>query len=76
MQLRVLAFSVAREALGFSEKNVECAPEETPRQIFGRLNSTADLAHMRVAVDLEYRRWDEPIGNSEELAIFPPVSGG
>ena len=30
----------------------------------------------RVAIDLEYRAWDEPIGNAQEMAIIPPVSGG
>lgn len=30
----------------------------------------------RIAIDLEYRAWDEPVGHAREMAIIPPVSGG
>lgn len=34
------------------------------------------LAHLNVAVNLEYRTGDQPIPPGAEVAIFPPVSGG
>jgi molybdopterin synthase catalytic subunit len=34
------------------------------------------LPHLNVAVDLNYARADDPIRPGQEVAIFPPVSGG
>ena len=36
----------------------------------------ANPAVIRVAVNLEYRKGDWPIGPDDEIAIFPPVTGG
>jgi len=34
------------------------------------------LPHLKVAVDLTYSGTDDPIAPGQEVAIFPPVSGG
>jgi molybdopterin converting factor subunit 1 len=34
------------------------------------------LPSLNVAVDLNYARPEDPIGPGQEVAIFPPVSGG
>ena len=31
---------------------------------------------IRVAINLEYITTNEPIGSKDEIALFPPVSGG
>jgi molybdopterin converting factor small subunit len=76
MRLKVLAFARAREVFGFSEQEIDCNPEDTPRDILIRLSPSADVQNMRVAVDLEYSDLNAPLGGAEELAIIPPVSGG
>ena len=55
---------------------MQCAPEETPRQILARLAPGFEAVAVRVAVDHEYHAWDSPIGQASELALIPPVSGG
>jgi molybdopterin synthase sulfur carrier subunit len=65
--------------VGFAEQAVEVLPTDTPRLILIRLlgdQSESVCRTCRVAIDLEYRAWDEPIGNAQEMAIIPPVSGG
>ena len=77
--LKILAFAHARSAVGFAEQTVEVLPTDTPRMILtGVLGNRSESAckACRVAIDLEYRAWDEPIGNAQEMAIIPPVSGG
>lgn len=76
MQLKIVAFAQAADLLGFRERTVDCESDETPRSLFARLASNADLQVMRVAIDREYRSWDEPLGAARELALIPPVSGG
>ena len=76
MQLKVVAFAQAADLLGFRERTIDSAPDETARSVLARLAPNADLRMMRVAIDREYRSWDEPLGAARELALIPPVSGG
>lgn len=76
MQLTILAFAQAHDRLGFRERVVECAPEETPRAIVARVAPGVALDDVRVALDQEYADWDAPIRGARELALIPPVSGG
>ncbi|MEA3209009.1 MAG: hypothetical protein QOE70_2066 [Chthoniobacter sp.] len=76
MQVRLLAFAQTQDQLGFRERAVECAEEESPRTILARLAPGFEAAGLRVAVDGEYHEWDAPIGAASELALIPPVSGG
>ena len=77
MKITILTFAQTRTQLGFSEKSVECGPDETPREILRRVAPQFDPGkNIRVAVNQEYGDWDQPVGNSTELALIPPVSGG
>ncbi len=77
MKIKILTFAQARDQLGFSEKSFDCEAHETPRQIFRRLAPGFDPGKsVRVALDLEYADWDQPVGAASELALIPPVSGG
>jgi molybdopterin synthase sulfur carrier subunit len=76
MRIRLLAFAQARDQLGIDEREIECAATDTPRMIIQLIKPEASLDTMRVAVDQEYRGWDEPIGTAKEMAVIPPVSGG
>ena len=77
--LKILAFAQARSAMGFAERAVEVLLTDTPRMILMRLleNQSESVCNTcRVAIDLEYHTWDEPVRNAQEMAIIPPVSGG
>jgi molybdopterin converting factor small subunit len=76
MSVKLLAFAQAADRLGFRERVIDCAPEETPRTILARLAPALDPAALRVAVDCEYAGWDSPIGQAAEIALIPPVNGG
>ncbi|MEQ1852821.1 MAG: MoaD/ThiS family protein [Chthoniobacteraceae bacterium] len=77
IQVKLLAFAHAAVELGWREMLVECAPTDTPRELFGRLAPGFDAGRARIAVDCEYRSWDDAIGlTAHELAVIPPVSGG
>ncbi len=76
MHVKLLAFAQAGDRLGFRERLVECAPQDSPRAILARIDANFGTEHLRVAVDEEYCDWDRPIGEAREIALIPPVSGG
>lgn len=76
MELTIVAFAQAREALGFASRTISCSPEDTPRRILGWLQPGMEVEHLAVALDGEYSSWDGAVGQAAELAIIPPVSGG
>ena len=76
MQVRLLVFAQAADTAGFRERTVECKPADTPRAIVAREIPQLALTTLRVAVDCEYQDWDRPIGEAQEIALIPPVSGG
>jgi molybdopterin synthase sulfur carrier subunit len=77
MKVKVLTFAQTRTQLGFDERIVECNATETPRQILQRIAPQFDPGKtVRVAVNQEYSEWDKPVGEAQEIALIPPVSGG
>ena len=77
IQVKLLAFAQAAARLGWREMLAECAPTDSPREIFERIAPGFDPGAARVAVDCEYHSWDDAIGPmAQELAVLPPVSGG
>lgn len=74
--MKILVFAAAREQAGFSEREWDAVPGETPRDILQRLAPQLILEGLRPALDYEYCDWDSPVGSARELAVIPPVSGG
>lgn len=74
-------FARLREIAGCDEEIVACAAGDTAGALFERLGERhpAFLSlrpHLRVAINLEFRDWTEPLRDGDELAFIPPVSGG
>lgn len=42
----------------------------------GYAEALADLSIVRVAVNQDYVGRDHPVGDGDEVALFPPVTGG
>lgn len=80
MRVEVQLFASLKEHLG--ETIVLDVPEPVTvarlLQHFGEVHPRFKTAvpHLSVAVDLTYARPEDPIGPGQEVAIFPPVSGG
>lgn len=77
ISVKLLAFAQTADLLGWRDMLVECGPQETPREILGRIAPSFDPDTVRVALNCEYWTWDDAVGPfAEELALLPPVSGG
>ncbi len=80
--VRVLFFGAAREIAGADEKLFGFEPETSARDAFSAVLDKFPALNEKFgksllfAVNQVYANGSEKIENSDELAIFPPVSGG
>jgi molybdopterin synthase sulfur carrier subunit len=85
MTVRILYFAYFRERAGRASEEVSLpADVATVARLMdwlaaqgdGRERAFADRALVRVAVNREYVKMDHPIKAGDEIAFFPPVTGG
>jgi molybdopterin synthase catalytic subunit len=81
IRVRVLYFGAAREEAGREEEQLEVGAPATAASVFEEvLNAHPALRRfgrsLLVAVNEEYAGSEAEVGAGDEIAIFPPVSGG
>lgn len=81
IRVKVLFFGAARDAVGQPEVELELDQEGTSAtalaQLFEQYPNLGRFGRsLLVAVNQEYARGEMPLRNGDELAVFPPVSGG
>ncbi|MEO1765792.1 molybdopterin converting factor subunit 1 [Thiobacter aerophilum] len=81
--VKVLYFARLREVLGRSEEQVELPNAATVDVLLDLLRARGDVwarelteRPFRVAVNQEMRDASAQVGAGDEVAIFPPVTGG
>jgi molybdopterin synthase catalytic subunit len=82
LRVRVLFFGAAREAVGRDEVELGLRAPATASSAFDEILSSYPELQRRFgrsllfAVNQEYARGEAPVRAGDELALFPPVSGG
>ena len=81
MELRVLLFASAKEAVGAAEVKLPASRASTVRELTAALAEAHPalaqlLPSSMIAVNQEYAEEDDPVGPSDEVALIPPISGG
>ena len=83
--MKLLYFAWLRTKIGVAQESVDLPPEVTTvGQLVAWLASRspayaealADPSVVRVAVNEEYAREDDSVSDGDEVALFPPVTGG
>jgi molybdopterin synthase sulfur carrier subunit len=83
--MKILYFAWVRQKIGKSEEDVILPSEvSTVSALLGLLRDRGggyseaftDPSRIRVAVNHEHVRFDANLGNDDEVAFFPPVTGG
>lgn len=83
--MRLLYFAWVRERIGRGEEECELPP--SVKNVTGLLEwlrqrgggyalALSDFAAIRVAVNQEHAPFSAPVAPDDEIAIFPPVTGG
>lgn len=77
MPVRVLYFGSLREKLGRDEELWSAGVEARVSDIWFALNGDLPLSENTLcAINMEYARADSMVMEGDELAFFPPVTGG
>ena len=76
MSVTVKYFASLRERMGRDEEQLADHPA-TVAEVWSQVSGGLELpANTLVAVNLEYVKRDHPVGEGDEVAFFPPVTGG
>jgi molybdopterin synthase sulfur carrier subunit len=77
MKVRVRFFASLRERLGCSETSLDVPAGVTVGDIWSQAtNGMAVSDNALAAINMEYASFDRQIADGDEVAFFPPVSGG
>lgn len=77
MAIRVRFFASLREQIGYAEKSIPADGVTTVRDVLNRIDPDRVLnSRILYAVNLEYAKADSPVKDGDEVAFFPPVTGG
>ncbi len=75
MSIQVKFFASLRDKIGKSE--VELSSAKTTGEAWDQATENAPRPNnVLVAINLEYARFDDPVEDGDEVAFFPPVTGG
>ena len=83
--MKILYFSWIKEHMGKSEEEIDLPSNITNvNQLINYLNEIDEKYNIifekkeliKIAVNKTYSSFDDKISNSDEIAFFPPVTGG
>ena len=83
--LSLVYFAWVRDAIGLNGEAIDHpGPNRTVADVVGMLaargggyaQAFAEPERLRAALDQQFVRLSDPLGEGRELALFPPVTGG
>jgi len=77
MNIQVRFFASLRERLGISEAQVSLPAEATVADVWRALVEDQTMpGNLLAAINQEYAQLNSPVEDGDEVAFFPPVTGG
>jgi len=80
MKVFIRLFAALREQLGYAERMLELPEGARARDAWQALGAVAEpgggAAPVLVARNQAYVDWDAELADGDEVAFFPPVTGG
>lgn len=77
MSIKVRYFASLKQTIGRDSDEISCQQALTVRSAWQQLNPDLTIPEtIMVAINLEYVNLDALLQDEDELAFFPPVTGG
>ena len=77
MSIKVRYFASLKETVGRNEDELQAEDRQTVRMVWQQLNPDIGMPDtLLAAINMEYVTLDAPVSDGDELAFFPPVTGG
>lgn len=76
MQVKVKFFASMRDRVGKADDTIEVADNATVADVWAAVSSEAMPENTLVAINMEYTDVDHAVQAGDEVAFFPPVTGG
>ncbi|MCK4703888.1 MAG: molybdopterin converting factor subunit 1 [Gammaproteobacteria bacterium] len=76
MTIQIKFFASLRETLGMDESQIEAREGITIRQIWDQVTSQDYPVNTLCAINMDYAKPDDVVSDGDEVAFFPPVTGG
>ena len=75
MSIQVKFFASLRDKIGISDTTLDAAA--TAGEVWDlTTNNVERPPNVLVAINLDYAKFDSPVKDGDEVAFFPPVTGG
>jgi len=76
MKVSVKYFASMRDSMGRDEESVELSEGATVSDLWGQVSKEELPENTLVAVNMEYTNAGQALKEGDEVAFFPPVTGG
>lgn len=76
MKVSVKYFASMRDSMGRAEESVELNDDATIDALWATVTKDAMPENTLIAVNMEYTSSDHALKDGDEVAFFPPVTGG
>lgn len=76
MRVKVKLFASLRENMGFAGKELDLDDNVTVTDVWQHLSGNQLPPNVLMAINMDYVAGDTPVKEGDEVAFFPPVTGG
>jgi len=76
MKINVKYFASMRDTMGKADETVEATDGATVNDVWAQVTNNAMPENTLIAINMEYTDAGQVLNDGDELAFFPPVTGG
>lgn len=76
MHIKVRFFASLREQVGIADHTLELAAAQPVSAVWQQVTDQLPPDNLLCSRNQQYAHWDELVQDGDEVAFFPPVTGG
>lgn len=76
MKVNIKYFASMRDTMGRADETVEASDGATVNDVWSQVSKAGMPENTLIAVNMEYTDASHVLADGDELAFFPPVTGG